>query len=76
MKTKLFTPFLLALLAAVLLVSCGGDDDGGTGQETKVEGAKTLDPAKVDAAKGDVTWCIGKDTTGAYKKSVAAFNKS
>jgi len=63
-------------MVAVVLASCGSDEGGTTGQGTKVEGAKTLDPAKVEAAKGDVTWCIGKDTTGAYKKSVAAYNKS
>jgi multiple sugar transport system substrate-binding protein len=63
-----------------LLGACG-DDDGGGGssggsQETgTTSGAKTIDPASMDGAKGNVTYCTGKDTSGAQKESVKLFNE-
>lgn len=53
---------------ALALAGCGGDDD---------EANQTEDAKKVDAAKpkGNVTWCIGKDTTGAFSTVVSNFNK-
>jgi multiple sugar transport system substrate-binding protein len=62
----------LALAAAILalaLAGCGDDDDGGGG-------GAGADAAKVGQAKaaGDVTWCIGKDTTGAFSTVVENFN--
>ena len=50
------------------LAGCGGDDD---------EANQTEDAKKVGAAKpkGNVTWCIGKDTTGAFSTVVSNFNK-
>ncbi len=66
---------LLAALAAALalfFVGCGDDDDGGSG------GSATGDTKQVTEAKaqGDVTWCIGKDTTGAFSTVVKNFNKA
>jgi multiple sugar transport system substrate-binding protein len=60
------TALLVALLLAV--AGCGGDDDDGgpAGDAEKVGQAK---------ASGDVTWCIGKDTTGAFTTVVDNFNK-
>jgi multiple sugar transport system substrate-binding protein len=68
----LIVPFLLA-------VGCGDDeaDDGGDGggqTAGTVEGAKVIDPASMEGAKGDVTVCGGKDTTGSKKAGVKAFN--
>src|SRR5215216_5435398 len=64
------------------LVAGCGDDEGDTGggsagtQETgTTKGAKVIDPASMDSAKGEVTYCTGKDTSGAQKKSVELFNK-
>ncbi len=65
--------YLIALavcLAAFGLAACGDDDNGGEGQE-----AKTLTPAQAQNASGDVTWCIGKDTSGAFTSAVETFNK-
>ena len=56
-------------LAAFGLVSCGGGDDDG-GSE-----AKTLQPSDGEGASGSVTWCIGKDTSGAFNTAVETFNK-
>jgi len=59
-----------AVLACVVLAAgCGGDDEGGAPE------AKKIDQAQADKAKGNVTWCIGKDTTGTFKRGVEAFNK-
>jgi multiple sugar transport system substrate-binding protein len=62
-----------AVLAALAIgiAGCGGDDDdddgGGGADAQKVTQAK---------ASGDVTWCIGKDTTGAFGTVVDNFNKA
>jgi trehalose/maltose transport system substrate-binding protein len=68
----------LALLAcALFLVACGGDDgdEGGSQQSGATKGAKSVDPASVDSAKGNITYCTGKDTSGDLKEGVANFNK-
>src|SRR5215218_4434723 len=64
-----------------LVGACGDDDDGGGGggsgtQESgSTEGAKVIDAGSMDGAKGEVTYCTGKDTSGAQKESVKLFNK-
>ena len=61
---------LVALVLAIAGCGGGGDDDddsGGAGDAKKVTQAK---------ASGDVTWCIGKDTTGAFGTVVDNFNKA
>jgi multiple sugar transport system substrate-binding protein len=74
--------FRRALVAVLLVVpfalaaGCGDDEsDGGGGQtEGSVEGAKVIDPASMEGAKGEVTACGGKDTTGSKKAGVKEFN--
>jgi multiple sugar transport system substrate-binding protein len=62
----------LALCLAVLgLVACGGGDDGDGGPAE----AGTLQPSDAQGASGSVTWCIGKDTSGAFKTAVEDFNQ-
>ncbi len=61
---------LAACLAAFGLAACGDDGNGGAGTEAKV-----LAPAQAEGASGDVTWCIGKDTSGAFTSAVELFNK-
>jgi multiple sugar transport system substrate-binding protein len=64
-----------------LLGACGDDDDGGGGGSSggtstgSTSAAKTIDPASMDGAKGVVTYCTGKDTSGAQKESVKLFNE-
>jgi multiple sugar transport system substrate-binding protein len=73
---------LLGLLVVPLLLAAGcGDDNGPSGggggggdAGPSAEGAKVIDPASMDGAKGDVTFCAGKDTTGSKKAGVAEFN--
>jgi multiple sugar transport system substrate-binding protein len=67
----------MALACGVLIAACGDDDDGGggTSQETgATEGAKAIDPASMDNASGDVTVCMGKDTSGDITEAVKEFN--
>jgi multiple sugar transport system substrate-binding protein len=66
------TPRMLAAVVASALFAIagcggGGDDSGGTSNAQKATTAK---------ASGDVTWCIGKDTTGSFSTVVDNFNKA
>jgi multiple sugar transport system substrate-binding protein len=72
----------IAALMGGAVAGCGDDggDTGGGGssgsQETgSTGGAKAIDPASMDGAKGEVTYCTGKDTSGAQKESVKLFNE-
>jgi multiple sugar transport system substrate-binding protein len=58
-------------LAVFGLTACGGGGGGGGGGSE----AKTLQPSDAKNASGSVTWCIGKDTSGAFKTAVETFNK-
>jgi multiple sugar transport system substrate-binding protein len=49
------------------LAGCGGDDD-----DDEAAKAPAADPSK---AKGNVNWCIGKDTSGAYGTAIDLFKK-
>jgi multiple sugar transport system substrate-binding protein len=77
---KLLYLLCMALACGALVAACGDDDDagGGGGGETAAttEGVKVIDPASMDAAKGDVTYCTGKDTSGAQTKAIEEFNKA
>jgi multiple sugar transport system substrate-binding protein len=66
------TPRFMAVLVATVVLAiagCGSDDSdtGGGGDAKKATKAK---------ASGDVTWCIGKDTSGAFGTVVDSFNKA
>jgi multiple sugar transport system substrate-binding protein len=65
---KWFWAVLLVALA-LAVAGCGDDDDDGGGDAQK---APAADPSK---AKGDVAWCIGKDTSGAYGTAIDLFKK-
>jgi multiple sugar transport system substrate-binding protein len=71
---------LLATLALALgVAACGGDDDegdtgGGGAEQGSSEGAKSVDAAAMENAKGEVTYCSGKDTSGDLKESIKEFN--
>jgi multiple sugar transport system substrate-binding protein len=70
MKTpRLFT--VLAAAAILAIAGCGGDDDDGGGG-----GAPEAEKVGQAKATGDVTWCIGKDTSGAFQTVVDSFNKA
>jgi multiple sugar transport system substrate-binding protein len=71
----------MALACGVFIAACGDDDDGGGGagsdQETgATEGAKAIDVGAMDSAKGDVTFCLGKDTSGDKTAAIKTFNEA
>ena len=65
--SRLLAALFATALFAVTGCGGGGDDDSGGGNAEKATTAK---------ATGDVTWCIGKDTTGAFGTVVDNFNKA
>src|ERR687890_412331 len=71
-----------ALLCGVFVAACGDDSGGGGGgggggsEETgATEGAKVIDPSLAESAKGEVTYCQGKDTSGNAHYMIEQFNK-
>jgi multiple sugar transport system substrate-binding protein len=65
---------IAAAIASLAIAGCGDDDDdGGEGGGGAAADAGSVTQAK---AEGDVTWCIGKDTTGAFSTVVENFNKA
>ncbi len=78
MSKRLVFLLCAALACAVLVAACGDDSDsaGGAGTEEtgSTEGVKAVDPASMDGAKGEVTYCSGKDTSGDLKETIAEFN--
>ena len=71
--------FLLAIaavFAAFTVAGCGDDGEPTAGgADGRTDGAKVIDPALADDATGEVAYCTGKDTSGAQKASVEAFNE-
>jgi multiple sugar transport system substrate-binding protein len=66
--------------AAVIAAGCGSSSNsgggGGGGTSEVGQNAKTVTPAMAANPKGNVTWCIGKDTTGAFSQVVSLYNKA
>jgi multiple sugar transport system substrate-binding protein len=67
---KWLWPVLVCLVLAFGVAACGDDDDDDGGGEAQQ--APAADPSK---AKGDIAWCIGKDTSGAYGTAIDLFKK-
>jgi multiple sugar transport system substrate-binding protein len=70
----------MALACGVLVAACGEDEGGGEGggsteESGATEGAKAIDPASMDSASGDVTYCLGKDTAGDKTAAIKRFNE-
>ena len=66
-----------------LVGACGDDSDsgGGGGSTSSDSGGgestnlKVIDPASMDGAKGEITYCQGKDTAGNAKALIEGFNQ-
>ena len=80
MSKRLMELLCLLTACALLVAACGDDDDGGGGggaeTTTTTEGVKAIDPASMESASGDVTYCTGKDTSGAQTFAIEEFNKA
>src|SRR3954465_14218654 len=80
-RSKLVLVACLAAVMAMVVAACGSDSKssgggGGSSGGAKIEGAKKIDPASMDNAKGNVTYCTGKDTSGDLIEGVKEFNKA
>ena len=76
---KLLWVVCLACAMALAVAACGSDSGGGGGGgggSATTKGAKAIDVSSMDSAKGNVTYCTGKDTSGDLKEGVAEFNKA
>src|SRR3954466_5897310 len=62
------------------LAGCGGGgDDAGGGAASKpsaTASGNAIAPAAANGAKGSVTMCLPKDVSGAFHKTIDAYNKS
>src|SRR5215210_7089926 len=77
-KLKFLLVVCMSAVLALVVAACG-DDSGSSGGETstgQTKGAKKIDPASMDSAKGNVTYCTGKDTSGDLKEGVKEFTKA
>ena len=64
---------VLAMLLA--LTACGGSSSSKSSSTTTGGGnGKTLSASDAENPKGNISWCIGKDTTGAFASMVKLFN--
>jgi len=70
---------IISMFTLAVLVGCGGDDEGasssGSGEQGATKGAKAIDVGSMEGAKGEVTYCTGKDTTGETKEWSKQFNE-
>ena len=84
MHTKLASTGAIVACAAALAAGCGSSgssSSGGGGASSAaasggitVHGGPAVTPAMAANPKGNVTWCIGKDTTGAFSQVVKLYN--
>jgi multiple sugar transport system substrate-binding protein len=77
MRTTTYTLALLGICAG-LIAGCGDDSSSGGGGATSGQSApdvKAISPDAADNAKGTVNLCLPKDVSGAFHKTIAAFNK-
>jgi len=60
---------------ALVLTACGGSSKSSSSTSTSSGGnGKTLSESDAKNPKGNISWCIGKDTTGAFAAMVKQFN--
>jgi multiple sugar transport system substrate-binding protein len=74
---RVWIAFAALAICALSFAACGGGngpDGGAGGSGGTTEGAKVLDPALLETAKGEVTLCMGKDTGGDVTEAVRQFN--
>jgi len=83
--SKHLAVLITAFALAAGVAACGGGSSGGSsggggggsssGSQGSISGAKVIDPSSMNNAKGNVTYCTGKDTSGDIKAGIAEFNK-
>lgn len=77
MNTRLASVGAILACAAIAAAGCGSSKKSGGANVPGVgSNAKTVTPAMAQNPKGTVTWCIGKDTTGAFSQVVKLYNQA
>ncbi len=75
----------ILICAAGVAAGCGSSSNSSNGSSSggstssssgSVQSGGTVTPTEATNAKGNVTWCIGKDTTGAFNQVVSLYNQS
>jgi multiple sugar transport system substrate-binding protein len=67
----------MLMISAALVAGCGDDssDSGGSsGSTSSTPSGNTVAANAADGAKGNVTLCLPKDVSGAFHKTIDAFN--
>jgi multiple sugar transport system substrate-binding protein len=62
-----------------LAAGCGSGSSSSSGSSSggiTINGGAAVTPAMAGNPSGSVTWCIGKDTTGAFSQVVSLYNQS
>src|SRR5918994_1397942 len=64
-------------IGAALIAGCGGDDgdDGEAAGNGEQSATAPISPDAADSATGSVTLCLPKDVSGAFHKTIEAFNQ-
>ena len=82
MSKRLMMVLCVLFACAGVAAGCGGDDEdagGGSGGASSepgtTEGAKVIDVKSMEGAKGEVTYCTGKDTSGDLKEGLERFSE-
>jgi multiple sugar transport system substrate-binding protein len=82
-NTKLVSAGTILACVAVIAAGCGSSSKstttatgGGSTSASKSSSGSAVTPAMANSPKGTVTWCIGKDTTGAFSQVVSLYNHS
>jgi multiple sugar transport system substrate-binding protein len=65
----------LGILAVLAFAGCGDDDAAPTGETGSTDGADVVDVGAMEGAKGDIAFCMGKDTSGNLTAATEAFNE-
>jgi trehalose/maltose transport system substrate-binding protein len=80
--SKLASTGAILACVAVTAAGCGSSSNSSSGASSSSSGgttpknASTVTPAMAANPSGNVTWCIGKDTTGAFSQVVSLYNQS
>src|SRR5436190_4436396 len=80
-RTKFAGAGAILVCVAGVIAGCGSSSNssGSTSNGSagiSVKGGPTVTPADASNPKGNVTWCIGKDTTGAFSQVVSLYNQA
>ncbi|MGB9185022.1 MAG: ABC transporter substrate-binding protein [Solirubrobacteraceae bacterium] len=81
MSTRLASAGAILACVAVTAAGCGSTGNSNSNSSNSKSsgtagGAGAVTPAMAASAKGNVTWCIGKDTTGAFSEVVKLYNQA